>query len=82
MSPDTVIGFRDKSIMKARVVAAGLRVPKSKRCTSIQHIRDGVDDIGFPLILKPIAGAGSADTYRINTVDELGARSSTYSTRC
>ena len=29
--------------------------------------------IGFPVILKPIDGAGSADTYRVNDVDELRA---------
>ena len=27
--------------------------------------------IGFPLIVKPIAGAGSADTYRVGSVAEL-----------
>jgi len=71
MSPDTVIGFRDKSIMKARVAAAGLRVPKSRRCTTVTQIREGVEAIGYPIILKPIAGAGSADTYRVNNAAEL-----------
>jgi hypothetical protein len=31
MSVDTVRGFRDKQLMKERVAAAGLRVPRSRR---------------------------------------------------
>ena len=62
MTPDTVIGFRDKSIMKQRVKAAGLRVPHAFRCTSTKQIEEAAERIGFPLIIKPIAGAGSADT--------------------
>jgi biotin carboxylase len=73
MSPDTVIGFRDKQIMKERVRAAGLRVPRSKRVRTERDVRDAAAEIGFPLILKPIAGAGSADTYRVTTQAELDA---------
>jgi hypothetical protein len=32
---------------------------------------EAADRIGFPIIVKPIAGAGSADTYRVETADEL-----------
>ena len=32
---------------------------------------EAAEQIGFPLIVKPIAGAGSADTYRIDSVNEL-----------
>jgi len=66
MSSDVVRGFRDKQVMKERVKAAGLRVPKSQRATSEREIRDAAEVIGFPLIIKPIAGAGSADTYRVD----------------
>jgi len=71
MSVDTVNGFRDKQLMKERVAAAGLRVPKSKRVVTEREVRAAAEEIGFPLILKPIAGAGSADTYRVTTPAEL-----------
>ena len=73
MSPDTVLGFRDKQTMKERIAAAGLRVPHAFRATTVQGVRDAADRIGFPLILKPIAGAGSADTYRIDDAGQLDA---------
>ncbi len=61
MSSDAVRGFRDKQLMKERVAAAGLRVPRSFRCTTEKEMRAAAEQIGYPLILKPIAGAGSAD---------------------
>jgi biotin carboxylase len=71
MSVDTVVGFRDKQIMKERVKAAGLRVPHSFRCTSADEVRAAAERIGFPVIVKPIAGAGSADTHRVNDAKDL-----------
>jgi biotin carboxylase len=66
MSVDTVRGFRDKQVMKDRVAAAGLRVPRAVRVRTVAETRAAADHIGFPLIVKPIAGAGSADTYRVD----------------
>ena len=71
MSADVVRGFRDKELMKERVRAAGLRVPRSRRVRSEREVREAVEAIGYPLILKPIAGAGSADTYRVRSAAEL-----------
>jgi biotin carboxylase len=73
MSVDTVRAFRDKEIMKERVRAAGLRVPRSRRVRAEQETRAAAEEIGYPLILKPIAGAGSANTYRIASAAELDA---------
>lgn len=66
MSVDAVEGFRDKQLMKDRVAAAGLRVPRSARVRSVAEAQAAAEHIGYPLILKPIAGAGSADTYRVD----------------
>ncbi len=66
MSVDVVQGFRDKQLMKERVAAAGLRVPYSARATSAAQVREAAAEFGYPLIIKPIAGAGSADTYRVD----------------
>ena len=71
MSADTVLGFRDKQIMKERVAAAGLRVPRARRVSTRAEVWAAAEEIGYPLILKPIAGAGSADTYRVDSADEL-----------
>ena len=74
MSVDAVNGFRDKQLMKERVAAAGVRVPRSARAKTIQEVRNALEVVGYPAIVKPISGAGSADTYRIDSeraFDEL-----------
>ncbi len=71
MSVDAVRGFRDKQLMKDRVRAAGLRVPRSRRVRTEREVYEAAEEIGYPLVLKPIAGAGSADTYRITSRAEL-----------
>ncbi len=71
MSVDTVRGFRDKQLMKERVEAAGLRVPRSARVRSIDDVKRAIEVTGYPAIIKPISGAGSADTYRIEDKAEL-----------
>lgn len=71
MSVDTVHGFRDKVVMKQRVAAAGVRVPRAIRAHSVADIRGFAEAVGFPLILKPVDGAGSADTWRVGSAREL-----------
>lgn len=73
MSVDTARGFRDKELMKERVRAAGLRVPKSRRARTARDVWAAVEEIGFPMIVKPIAGAGSADTYRLDSRTDVEA---------
>lgn len=73
MSLSTATGFRDKELMKQRVEAAGLRVPHHARANSADEVRAAATRIGFPIIVKPIAGAGSADTFRCNDAAELEA---------
>jgi biotin carboxylase len=73
MSVDVVRGFRDKKLMKDRVAAAGLRTPRAFRVRTKREAREAAERLGYPLVLKPIAGAGSADTYRIGSEAELEA---------
>lgn len=63
--------FRDKEAMKVALDAAGIRTPRHVAVDSVAGCWEAAEKTGFPLILKPIAGAGSADTYRIENRDEL-----------
>lgn len=64
MTVEQTIPFRDKEVMKQRLDAAGLRVPRHARARSSQEAWAAVERIGYPVIIKPIDGAGSKDTYR------------------
>jgi hypothetical protein len=65
--------FRDKELMKQALDEAGIRTPRHVAAKSVSAVWDAAEAIGFPIILKPIDGAGSADTYRVNDTDELRA---------
>jgi hypothetical protein len=66
LSPEQTVAFRDKQRMKEVLDAAGIRTPHHYRANTQAQVRAGLEKIGFPAIIKPIAGAGSADTYRVN----------------
>ena len=65
--------FRDKELMKQALDTAGIRTPRHVAAQTVAAVWDAAEFIGFPIILKPIDGAGSADTYRVNDADELRA---------
>jgi hypothetical protein len=71
MTVQQTVPFRDKERMKQQLDAAGIRTPWHVSATSVADVWEAADRIGYPLIVKPIAGAGSADTYRVNSADEL-----------
>jgi hypothetical protein len=65
--------FRDKELMKQALDAAGIRTPRHVAAHSVSAVWEAAELIGYPLILKPIDGAGSADTYRVRDAEELRA---------
>lgn len=71
MTVEETVPFRDKDRMKQVLSAAGVRTPRHERATSAEECRDAANRIGFPLIMKPISGAGSADTYRVDDGAQL-----------
>jgi len=71
MSVEETIPFRDKERMKQVLDAAGIRTPHHYSATTGAGVRDAAERVGFPLIVKPIAGAGSADTHRVESYEQL-----------
>ena len=63
--------FRDKGLMKQALDEAGIRTPHHARSRTAQGCHEAAERIGFPLIVKPIAGAGSQDTYKVESHQEL-----------
>ena len=71
MTVAQTIPFRDKERMKQVLDASGIRTPHHYSATSAAQVREAVERIGFPVIVKPIAGAGSANTHRIDSREAL-----------
>ncbi len=71
LTVEETIPFRDKEIMKRVLDAAGVRTPRHARVRTAEEARHFAEAIGYPVILKPIAGAGSTDTYPVRRPEEL-----------
>jgi len=71
MTVAQTLPFRDKELVKSVLDAAGLRTPRHESTTTVAGVWAAAERIGFPLIVKPIDGAGSADTYRVDSAGQL-----------
>jgi biotin carboxylase len=63
--------FRDKEAMKQALEDAGLRTPRHVRAVGETAIRAAAGEIGYPLVIKPISGAGSANTHQVREANGL-----------
>ena len=71
MTVAETVPFRDKEIMKQVLDRAGIRTPRHANAHTVREVREAVAAIGYPAIVKPIAGAGSADTFRLDDAGQL-----------
>ncbi len=71
ISVDQARTFRNKESMKRVLDSAGIRTPHHYNATTKDQVREAAAAIGFPVVVKPIDGAGSADTYTASDASEL-----------
>ena len=71
MTVAQTLPFRDKEQMKRVLDDAGIRTPRHASTRTVAGAWEAAETIGYPLIVKPVDGAGSADTYRVDTAEEL-----------
>ncbi|MDB4956827.1 MAG: Formate-dependent phosphoribosylglycinamide formyltransferase [Myxococcales bacterium] len=65
--------FRDKDRMKRVLRSHDVPVARSMLAHSRDDLAAFIDQVGFPVIVKPRAGLGSRATFRIETPDDLAA---------
>ena len=73
MDVQTALNVRDKARMKTVLRAAGVPCARHQLVTSPEEAVAFANEVGFPLVAKPPAGAGAQATYRL---DDPGALSS------
>ncbi len=78
LDPATAVRFRDKSLQKARVAAAGVQ---AAAVTVIEDVYDvsGIRELPYSkAVLKPIAGAATVRTSVVSGIEELRRLSAQY----
>ena len=63
--------FRDKARMKDVLRAAGLPCARHRLAESAEEALRFARDCGFPLVVKPPAGAGARGTFRLEREEDL-----------
>lgn len=63
--------FRDKARMKDVLRAAGIPVARHRLVHTAADARDFAHEVGFPIVVKPPAGAGAKATERVRSAEEL-----------
>ena len=73
MSSQAAQRFRNKALMKDTLRAAGVPVARHAMIATRQDAQQFAERVGFPLVMKPPAGAGAKSTFRISSQSELQA---------
>jgi hypothetical protein len=73
MDAATARNFRDKDQMKTVFGAAGVPCARHRLADSAQTAVGFAAEVGFPLVVKPPAGAGAKSTFRLDGPADLDA---------
>src|SRR5215831_14069853 len=71
MDAATAHNFRDKAQMKSVLRAAGVPCARYRLAESAAAAASFADEVGYPLVVKPPAGAGAKSTFRLDDSGDL-----------
>ena len=71
MSESTVLRALDKSNLKRVLQRAGIETARDRIVAAAVDARSFGDQVGFPLVLKPLTGSGGLGTWRIDSHEQL-----------
>ena len=71
LSVQAAENFRDKSLMKRKFKTAGLPCARHRLATDATEALGFVREVGFPVVVKPPAGAGAINTFRLDDAAQL-----------
>ncbi len=73
LSVEAARNFRDKSRMKSVLRKAGVPCARHALITGIDTAKAFASEVGFPVVVKPPAGAGGKSTFRLESAHDLDA---------
>ncbi len=68
---DDVLAFTSKSLMKDYYIQAGIPVARYVFCKSFKQDLKFIEEVGYPVVVKPNVGVGAAATYKIKCEEDL-----------
>ena len=71
MRVETAHNFRDKARMKKLFSQYGLPCARHRRASTAQEAWSFAEENGYPVVVKPVAGAGAQQTFRCDDFQQL-----------
>jgi hypothetical protein len=71
LSAEAAMNFRDKARMKTVFAAHGIPCARHRAVESADAALAFAREVGFPLVVKPLAGAGARSTFRVDSEADL-----------
>jgi biotin carboxylase len=72
MTADIALNFRDKARMKDVLRAADVPCARHRLVHHPDEAHAFLQEIGFPVVVKPPDGAGAVSTFRLDSMEQLG----------
>ncbi|MDS3697102.1 ATP-grasp domain-containing protein [Streptococcus pneumoniae] len=63
--------YRDKFHMNKVVSEIGLKAPKTERVSDVFDVLEFGETFGYPIIVKPVMGAGTYNTIKLNCKEDI-----------
>jgi len=73
LSSEAAANFRDKARMKKVLSAAGLPCARHRLVATLDEAHAFAREVSFPVVVKPPAGAGARNTFRVDDGAQLDA---------
>ncbi len=74
VQPEELVLWKSKSAMKPAYKEAGIPTARNHKITDIEAAKEFLKEIGgYPVIVKPDIGVGAADTWKLESDEELEA---------
>jgi argininosuccinate lyase len=72
-SPRAIRACRDKQTQRVRLQAAGIAVPQFRSARSVKTAVGASQQLGFPVVVKPVSGTGSIGVKLCHHADDVAA---------
>jgi biotin carboxylase len=70
---DAITRCRDKEAQREALAAASVSVPRFVGASTVEDAAAAADDLGLPVVVKPVAGSGSVGVRLCKDLDEVRA---------
>lgn len=71
MGVEAALNFRDKARMKDALRQAGVPCARHTLARSAAEVRAFLQEVGLPVVMKPQAGAGARNTFRLDREEQV-----------